>query len=87
MYGAGLLKLLKSVTNKVFYSLSHMDFKNLTNQVANATVNWTVNDTSDDKDDLAQGVFFKLRMSVLLLIVIMAVLGNMLVIVSVMRHR
>lgn len=40
-----------------------------------------------EQDEHSQGLFFKLRMSVLLLIVVMAVLGNMLVIVSVMRHR
>lgn len=40
----------------------------------------------EDQEWLPDWVY-KLRTSVLLLIVIMAVLGNMLVIVSVMRHR
>ncbi|CAB3223039.1 unnamed protein product [Arctia plantaginis] len=68
----------------------HMDRLNLDQHAAlNATVNATVNTTVAETghDDLTQTIFFKLRMSVLLLIVIMAVLGNMLVIVSVMRHR
>lgn len=67
-----------------------MDHENLTYHAAlNATVNATGNDTvaGTEDDDLTQSIFYKLRMSVLLLIVIMAVLGNMLVIVSVMRHR
>ena len=67
-----------------------MDRENSTHYAAlNATVNATGNSTvaGAEDDDLTASIFFKLRMSVLLLIVIMAVLGNMLVIVSVMRHR
>ncbi|PZC79957.1 hypothetical protein B5X24_HaOG215547 [Helicoverpa armigera] len=67
-----------------------MDRENFTHHAAvNATVNVTTNGTvaDTDDDDLTQSIFFKLRITVLLLIVIMAVLGNMLVIVSVMRHR
>ncbi|XP_063629619.1 octopamine receptor beta-2R-like isoform X2 [Cydia splendana] len=51
----------------------------------NVSANASANNVTDAGGD--SGVFFKLRVSVLLLIVIMAVLGNMLVIVSVMRHR
>lgn len=67
-----------------------MDLLNFDQHAAlNATVNATGNTTvaEANHDDLTHSIFFKLRMSVLLLIVIMAVLGNMLVIVSVMRHR
>ncbi|KAI8423328.1 hypothetical protein MSG28_014345, partial [Choristoneura fumiferana] len=48
----------------------------------NASVN-----AASGGEEWTHGVFFKIRVAVLLLIVIMAVLGNMLVIVSVMRHR
>lgn len=47
----------------------------------------TTNGTVVQDEDWTQTVTFKLRTSILLLIVIMAVLGNLLVIVSVMRHR
>lgn len=52
----------------------------------NFTRNGTSNATGVDPE-WTQAVMFKLRTAVLLLIVIMAVLGNLLVIVSVMRHR
>lgn len=67
-----------------------MDPENLTHHaVLSATVNATVNGTvaEADSDGLTHSIFFKLRVAVLLIIIIMAVLGNMLVIVSVMRHR
>lgn len=51
------------------------------------TQNLTSNATEAEDPEWTQKVMFKLRTAVLLLIVIMAVLGNMLVIVSVMRHR
>ncbi|KAJ2940123.1 hypothetical protein O0L34_g6489 [Tuta absoluta] len=51
---------------------------------SNATVNATVD---GHVDSLVGDVLGGLRISILLLIVIMAVLGNLLVIVSVMRHR
>lgn len=53
----------------------------------NVTQNLTSNATEVEDPEWTQKVMFKLRTAVLLLIVIMAVLGNMLVIVSVMRHR
>ena len=54
----------------------------------NVTRNGTSNATGVDTDtEWTYAVMFKLRTVVLLLIVIMAVLGNLLVIVSVMRHR
>lgn len=66
-----------------------MDRENFTHHAAlNATVNATdTSSVAEQDDDITQNIFYKIRMSVLLLIVIMAVLGNLLVIVSVMRHR
>lgn len=55
--------------------LNESNFRNATTNATSGGEEWT------------HGVFFKIRVAVLLLIVIMAVLGNMLVIVSVMRHR
>ncbi|KAI5645695.1 7 transmembrane receptor (rhodopsin family) domain-containing protein [Phthorimaea operculella] len=49
--------------------------------------NGTVNATDDGHVSLVGDVLGGLRIGILLLIVIMAVLGNLLVIVSVMRHR
>lgn len=62
-----------------------MDRVNATNVTANATGEYGLNGTATE--EWTHGVMFKLRTSVLLLIVVMAVLGNLLVIVSVMRHR
>lgn len=53
----------------------------------NVTRNETSNATGVEDQEWTQLVMFRLRTAVLLLIVIMAVLGNLLVIVSVMRHR
>ncbi|XP_053619448.1 octopamine receptor beta-2R isoform X1 [Plodia interpunctella] len=62
---------------------SHMDQRNGTNVTATDIGNLTDKGTPEWTSE----VMFKLRTSVLLLIVVMAVLGNLLVIVSVMRHR
>lgn len=53
----------------------------------NETVNATNNATGVKDEEWTDSVAFKIRTAILLLIVIMAVLGNLLVIVSVMRHR